>query len=135
MHNVYTEIETHFNKAYLTYDFHCDIQNEAGRLLLNDITYYKPLNIIDLGCGTGNFTKLLANRFCSSNIYAVDISKNFIEIAKTKLPQVEFKTADFNTFSYDKTFDLITANMSLQWSHNFHSTINHNQLPNCRKSL
>jgi len=49
----------------------------------------KPINILEIGCGTGNLTKLILQKYPESTIHLVDISKNMIDSCKN-----EFKSFD-----------------------------------------
>jgi trans-aconitate 2-methyltransferase len=50
--------------------------------LLAKINLNNPKNIIDIGCGHGNSTQILANRWPNSSITGLDSSKTMIEKAK-----------------------------------------------------
>ena len=58
------------------------------------ISEYNFDTIVDLGCGKGYFTNLLKKR--NNKIYACDISKTAIEIAKTKYNNIKFSCLDIN---------------------------------------
>ena len=67
------------------------------------------MNIIDLGCGDGQFLNLIS-KFCESAC-GVDISDLAIEKANNKYPQYEFKLLNIDgTLPYsDDYFDTICA--------------------------
>ena len=75
-----------------------------------------PRDVLELGCGTGTLTALLADRYPEANISAVDASEEMIRIAREHLPdgRVSFKIALFEDLDLAKgSFDLIASNMSL----------------------
>ena len=75
-----------------------------------------PRDVLELGCGTGTLTALLADRYPEANIGAVDASEEMIRIAREHLPdgRVSFKIALFEDLDLAKgSFDLIASNMSL----------------------
>lgn len=73
--------------------------------------------ILDVGCGTGKFAFKLSNLTKNLKIHGVDLSKDMIERAKSKLrgEPIEFKIGDVEELPYESnTFDIITC------SHSFH---------------
>lgn len=69
-------------------------------------------NVLELGCGIGVMTSLLANYAKSGSIEAVDISPNSVEEAKKRVKRQEnihFVTADLKHFESSRAdFDIIT---------------------------
>lgn len=80
-----------------------------------------PLRIADLGCGPGNVTALLAERWPSAHITGFDQSPDMLQTAKTYSGptegggQLDFAQADIAGWEPDMTYDLITSNAALQW--------------------
>jgi trans-aconitate 2-methyltransferase len=70
---------------------------------------------VDLGCGPGNSTELLAKRFPQAEVEGVDSSLGMLEAARELLPGVRFEQADIATWRSDGPIDLIFANAVLQW--------------------
>ena len=61
-------------------------------------------NLIEIGCGTGYFTKKLANK--SDRIISTDISEEMLNIAREKLNGFEFRAMDCQDLKFnDGTFD------------------------------
>jgi SAM-dependent methyltransferase len=72
------------------------------------------MNVLELGCGSGDFTKTLAET--KARITAVDISSNLIECARKKVPDanVTFKVENAYDLNYpDHTFDAVIGNSIL----------------------
>ena len=66
----------------------------------------RNIKIIDLGCGTGNFTKKLS--FFSNQIYGCDISRKSIERAKYLYPKIKFSVQDVINLSFaNNSFDVV----------------------------
>lgn len=66
-------------------------------------------SVLDIACGTGVLISDYINRRIKRCV-AVDISRNMIEIAKSKFPgceNVEFLCADAETFEFKEKFDCI----------------------------
>ena len=60
------------------------------------------IKIIDLGCGTGSFTKKLLS--LNSEIYGCDISPKSIKQASNFYPEIKFSVQDIEHLSYDENF-------------------------------
>jgi trans-aconitate 2-methyltransferase len=70
----------------------------------------------DLGCGPGNSTQLLQQRFPDAIITAIDSSADMIAAAHRRLPGVRFAIADIAAWQGPRNhFDVILANAVLQW--------------------
>lgn len=70
---------------------------------------------IDLGCGPGNSTEVLAERFPQANVTGMDSSDDMLVNARERLPALNFALAQIESWNPDQTFDVILANASLQW--------------------
>jgi len=60
------------------------------------------IKIIDLGCGTGSFTKKLLS--LNSEIYGCDISPKSIRQARNFYPEIKFSVQDIEHLSYNENF-------------------------------
>ncbi|MGQ3001737.1 MAG: trans-aconitate 2-methyltransferase [Hydrogenophaga sp.] len=70
---------------------------------------------IDLGCGPGNSTEVLADRFPQARVTGLDSSDDMLAAARERLPGIRFELADIEAWSPVESFDVILANASLQW--------------------
>lgn len=70
---------------------------------------------IDLGCGPGNSTEVLADRFPQARVTGLDSSEDMLAAARQRLPGMAFEWADIGTWAPAEVFDVILANASLQW--------------------
>ncbi|KAL1890547.1 hypothetical protein Sste5346_008217 [Sporothrix stenoceras] len=87
----------------------------GGRFPLSDKKGDAPLRIIDLGCGPGNSTAVLAERFPGAQLSGVDSSPNMIAKAKATLPNIDFGLADLRTYAPEPGANLLLANAVFQW--------------------
>ena len=73
--------------------------------------------IVDLGCGPGNLTRTLTNRWQQATIVGVDNSPEMLEQAKplTIPGRLEFIEADIASWTPDQPIDLIVSNAVFQW--------------------
>jgi trans-aconitate 2-methyltransferase len=74
-----------------------------------------PRRIVDLGCGSGASTQLLARRFPEARITGVDQSVSMLAFAAKRAPGAAFVCADINSFEPDAPLDLVFADSVLQW--------------------
>jgi len=117
-------IQAKFSKAAGSYDKFAKVQAEVATMLAAKLPPSKENpaigNILEIGCGTGNFTALLAGRFPAAKIVALDFSPEMIEQARAKLPanNIAFACAEAEDFLAEtpgKSYDLVASNGSLQW--------------------
>ncbi|HHU48598.1 MAG TPA: methyltransferase domain-containing protein [Clostridiales bacterium] len=85
--------------------------------LANRISLDNPKRIIDVGCGPGNSTRVLASKFSDAYILGVDKSENMISSAKMNYPNLDFKLCDISSeiSSLDRDFDIVFSNACIQW--------------------
>ena len=72
-----------------------------------------PKSILELGCGTGVHTKLLADR--GHSLHAIDLSSNMLEVAKKRIEDVDqadrlkFNVGDARDYRAGKKFDVVLS--------------------------
>jgi len=69
-------------------------------------------SVLDLACGTGILTKQIAEKIPHAKITGVDVTKNYLEMAKEKLisyEKISFVHQDAENLHLGKKFDCITA--------------------------
>lgn len=99
-----------------TYAKFLDARTRAAKDLLFAIpTSFIPRLIYDLGCGPGNSTILLKQRWPNAKIIGIDSSQAMLDEARKIYPNLEFSTADIANFTPEEKPDCIFANASLQW--------------------
>ena len=75
------------------------------------------LKVVDLGCGTGELTRQLADKLPDSNVTGLDSSPQMLEKpASFAIPNLVFVVGDQATLTGE--WDLIFSNAALQWSEN-----------------
>lgn len=99
-------------KQYSTFE---DERTRPVRDLLAALPIQNVRNAVDLGCGPGNSTEALADRFPDAQITGLDNSSDMVASARTRRPDLKFEEADIGTWHPSETFDVILANASLQW--------------------
>lgn len=85
--------------------------------LVNRINMVNPQKILDIGCGPGNSTEVLFNKYPGAYILGVDKSEEMINTAKMKYPDLHFKICDVSTdlAQLDSDFDIVFSNACIQW--------------------
>jgi trans-aconitate 2-methyltransferase len=83
--------------------------------LLARVALEAPRSVFDLGCGPGNSTQLLAERFPEAAMVGTDNSPAMIAAARERLPRVRFELSDIEQWQPDEAPDLVYANAALQW--------------------
>ena len=97
---------------YLTY------ADERGRPfveLLARVAAEDPRHVVDLGCGPGNLTALLADRWPDADVIGLDSSPEMIEKARQADDRVAFDVADLRDWRPDRPVDVLVSNATLQW--------------------
>jgi trans-aconitate 2-methyltransferase len=96
--------------------------DERGRPfldLVSRIAGVDPRTVVDLGCGAGNLTVLLAERWPGARVLGVDSSAQMVRAAPTQA-RVEFTVADIREWpdwagSTVGQVDVLVSNAALQW--------------------
>lgn len=112
-----TIIKRNFARYAASYDDYCSVQNSVGAKLIAGCDSQNFAKILDVGCGTGNYTGLLRDRFPDAFIKAVDISQEMTELADRKLSgkKIDFVVTDAERDVCGQVFDLVTSNVCFQW--------------------
>lgn len=75
-----------------------------------------PAYVVDLGCGPGQLTATLAERWASARIQGVDSSPQMIDEARAhRSDRVRFRLADIVTWQPAAPVDVMISNATLQW--------------------
>jgi trans-aconitate 2-methyltransferase len=71
--------------------------------------------VVDLGCGPGNSTRLLAERWPAAMVVGVDSSNDMLASARRSGIAATWLEADIATWAPDRAPDLIYSNAALHW--------------------
>ena len=85
-----------------------DYRKEAAYLvdLIKPRGIGKRANLLDVACGTGSHLLYLRKNF---DVEGVDVSLDFIKIARSKLPKTKFYVGDMRTFTTGKEYSIVTC--------------------------
>ncbi|MDS9469401.1 trans-aconitate 2-methyltransferase [Paracoccus sp. MBLB3053] len=92
-----------------------DERTRPARDLLAAVPLTDPAIIVDLGCGPGNSTGLLAERYSEAEIQGIDSDPDMIAAARSNLAACRFTEIPIEDWRPTRAPDLIFANASLQW--------------------
>lgn len=92
--------------------------------LINRLSRHKPQKILDLGCGPGNSTRKLAEKFPTADILGIDSSEDMLKKARRDHPDLSFKCLRVpDEICNLKDFDLIFSNACIHWIPNHKALI------------
>lgn len=126
-----------FGRAAATYDSVAQLQRDVGKHLLQYIPVQlaPDARVIDLGSGTGFFTRQLAARFDEAAIVGLDIAEGMLHFSQRQLaqqyisspqislprrpPEINWLCADAELLPLaDNSVDLIFSSLVIQWCSN-----------------
>jgi trans-aconitate 2-methyltransferase len=85
------------------------------RDLVNAIEAAVVTRAVDIGCGPGNSTEVLAARYPGAEVTGLDSSPDMIGAARKRLPALRFDLAGIEDWDDPGPYDVILANAVLQW--------------------
>lgn len=94
-----------------------DERGRPFRDLMSRVGATDPSYVVDLGCGPGNLTRGLADRWPGADVEGVDSSAEMIERAQQENAgdRVRFTLGDLRDWVPSRPVDLLTCNATLQW--------------------
>lgn len=92
-----------------------DERTRPARDLLARVPLAAPGRVADLGCGPGNSTELLVQRWPEAEVVGIDSDADMLAAARKRLPGLEFLRADLGQWQAEAPFDLLFANAVFQW--------------------
>jgi trans-aconitate 2-methyltransferase len=90
-------------------------RTRPARDLLANVPLAEAAHVVDLGCGPGNSTELLRQRFPEASILGTDSSEAMLGSARQRLPDCRFEQSDVSEWQPAVPPDLIFANAVFQW--------------------
>ena len=98
--------------TYLKFE---DERTRPAADLLARVPLDEPGQVVDVGCGPGNSTQLLAARYPRADILGLDNSPAMLAAARERLPRLRFEAADAGAWIPHPACDLVFANATYQW--------------------
>ena len=69
--------------------------------------------ILDLGCGTGTLSAVIADS--GAKVVGIDAAESMVTQAREHYPNIEFAVADAREYEPDGSFDAVFSNAALHW--------------------
>ncbi len=110
-----------FERAADTYDEVASLQQEIGQRLIGrlDLIRMQPTRILDLGAGTGFFSKALMQHYRKAHVVALDLALAMLHHTRRRggwLRKPGCVCADAERLPFaDDSFDFVFSNLMLQW--------------------
>ncbi len=104
-----SQVERDFDQIALLPDDAWDHNRHYHTLLLRELPTRRE-RALEIGCGTGELSRLLAARFRS--VLAIDLSPNMVRLARerSRAPNLEFRVADAATWAFPReSFDCVAS--------------------------
>jgi trans-aconitate 2-methyltransferase len=76
---------------------------------------FRPKTILDIGCGPGNSSQALLERWPAAVLTGIDNSLNMIEKARAEYPDNTWIVADASKYTSNMKYDLVFSNATIQW--------------------
>ena len=97
-----------------------DLQRKHGEELIKKLSLEKNVKILDLGCGTGYLSSLLADNVGpGGTVVAIDPNKSRLELAQKQYSRPNLVLLEANDVSLpEDQYDLVFSNYVLHWIEN-----------------
>ncbi len=83
--------------------------------LLSRIDAPEPAHVVDLGCGPGNVTAILKQRWPAADVLGLDNSAPMLDRARAAVPDCRFVHASFGDWTAASKPDVLYTNAALHW--------------------
>lgn len=107
-----------FSRAAATYDSVAQLQRDIGMQLFSQLPNSLPVQsvVLDVGSGTGFFTRHLAKKYPESRIVGLDIAEGMLHYAVSQQDEINWLCSDAELLPLaDNSVDLIFSSLAIQW--------------------
>ncbi len=107
-----------FSQAAKKYDESAFFQKIAGNRLMERLDYFKlqPKTILDVGCGTGYFTRQLKQKYFDAEVIGIDLANGMIDFCLGQSNSEQYICADALQLPLaDNSQELVFSNLTFQW--------------------
>lgn len=115
------QVAASFSRAAASYDSVAELQRAVGQHLLSRLPQgWQPQRWLDLGCGTGHFSRLLGQRFSTAQGLALDIAEGMLNHARPLGGAEHFIAGDAERLPLRAdSCELIFSSLAVQWCADF----------------
>jgi malonyl-CoA O-methyltransferase len=119
------QVAASFSRAAATYDDAAELQRRIGERLLALLPEpFAPRRWLDLGCGTGHFSRRLGERFPGAEGLAMDIAEGMLRHARPLGGARAFVVGDAERLPLRAdSLDLIYTSLAVQWCEDFEAVL------------
>lgn len=119
------QVAASFSRAANSYDSVAGLQRDVGHALLERLpAVVSPTRWLDLGCGTGYFSRELNKRLPGSEGVALDIAQGMLRHAQPLGGARHFVAGDAERLPLkEQSCDLIFSSLAVQWCADFTSVL------------
>ena len=119
------QVAASFSRAAASYDSVAELQRAVGSQLLARLpASTAPQRWLDMGCGTGYFSRVLAERLPASQGIALDIAEGMLNHARPLGGAHHFVAGDAERLPLkDESLGLVFSSLAVQWCANFEAVL------------
>lgn len=119
------QVAVSFSRAAASYDSVAELQRAVGYELISRLpASLKPERWLDVGCGTGYFSRVLGQRFAHSEGLALDIAQGMLAYARPLGGATHFIAGDAECLPLGaNTCDVVFSSLALQWCADFDAVL------------
>jgi trans-aconitate 2-methyltransferase len=102
------------------YAAHSEAQFQWAREIITKIHLRGSESVLDIGCGDGKVTALIASLLPAGNVTGIDSSADMIAYAEKRCPRSKYSNLSFirmdaTKMSFIEEFDVVFSNAALHW--------------------
>jgi malonyl-CoA O-methyltransferase len=115
------QVAASFSRAASSYDSVAELQRCVGRELISRLpVQLDPVRWLDLGCGTGCFSRVLSERFAGTEGVALDIAEGMLRHARPLGGADHFVAGDAERMPLrSASCELVFSSLAVQWCADF----------------
>jgi malonyl-CoA O-methyltransferase len=119
------QVAASFSKAAASYDSVAELQRAVGSELISRLPAdFRPRRWLDLGSGTGHFSRVLAQNLPHSEGIALDIAEGMLNHARGLGGAQHYVAGDAENLPLaDSSVDLMFSSLAVQWCSDFASVL------------
>jgi malonyl-CoA O-methyltransferase len=118
------QVAASFSRAAASYDSVADLQRAVGTALITRLPDLTPSRWLDLGSGTGCFSRVLAQNFPQSEGIALDLAEGMLRYARPLGGAVHYVAGDAENLPLrDASVDLMFSSLAVQWCPDFSAVL------------